>query len=224
MYTQELTLICSSYRQDRVVVHSGTKMKVLANLLRYSLPWDRLPAEAGGCVELDFKKWLSERMMKESSGLVAGHVSSSTLFDDTLGGEDSAMMGLLPQLMHPDQKMKSNGGGDQFLVNLSSSLSTATTQKPPPVKASVAKGPKNIVVKSGRKSDPRMDRAVKLKLDNPSLPLLDALREGGFVFPACNDSTTPQYCVVDSDNVKITQRKNQLLRRVRTAKKKAGGG
>lgn len=25
--------------QDRVVVHQGTKMKVLANLLRYALPW-----------------------------------------------------------------------------------------------------------------------------------------------------------------------------------------
>jgi len=93
--------------------------------------------------------------------------------------------------------------------------------------------------------------------DDPSLPLLDALREGGFIFPAIDDSNTPQvsklcvliycllylgmnsnqistlvltqfiyamsqYAVVDSDNVKITQRKNQLLRRIRTAKKKAG--
>ena len=85
-------------------------------------------------------------------------------------------------------------------------------------KTSVARGPK-VIVKSGRKSDPRMDRAVEAKLADPSLPLLDALREGGFVFPSLDDSATPQYTVVDSDNVKITQRKNQLLRRVRTAKK-----
>ena len=28
--------------------------------------------------------------------------------------------------------------------------------------------------------------------DDPSLPLLDALREGGFIFPAIDDSNTPQ--------------------------------
>lgn len=52
------------------------------------------------------------------------------------------------------------------------------------------------------------------------MSLLDALRAGGFDIPTANDnSSTPQYLVVDGDNVKITQRKNQLLRRLRTAKK-----
>lgn len=82
-----------------------------------------------------------------------------------------------------------------------------------------AKGPKSII-KSGRKSDPRMDAAVEAKINDPDLSLVDALRHGGFVFPHIDDSNSPQYAVVDSDNVKITQRKNQLLRRLRSIKKK----
>ena len=65
-----------------------------------------------------------------------------------------------------------------------------------------------------------MDRAVQAKLDDPSISLLDALKVGGFQFPCLDDSSTPLYSVVDADNVKITQRKNQLLRRIRMAKKK----
>lgn len=32
--------------------------------------------------------------------------------------------------------------------------------------------------------------------DDPSLPLLDALREGGFIFPAIDDSNTPQVSIL----------------------------
>jgi hypothetical protein len=63
-----------------------------------------------------------------------------------------------------------------------------------------------------------MDRAMQAKLDDPTLPLLDALRLGGFVFPKLVGSI-PQSSFIDTDNIKITQRKNQLLRRLRSAKK-----
>ncbi|KAL7539603.1 hypothetical protein ACHAWF_006459 [Thalassiosira exigua] len=241
--------------QDRVVVHSGTKMKVLANLLRYCLPWDRIPSEIGGCVDLDFEKWLSDRMMKEDQALFqkpSGSSSSSVLGSapQQEGGAASASasgaIGLLSQTrMQPssvpdrttslDATDNTQNGPGSFLRNISQ-LSSAgqsdgtmsfaqgsneTAGGKSDGKESVAKGPK-FLVKSGRKSDPRMDRAVQAKLDDPSLSLLDALRQGGFEFPALGDPGTPQYAVVDSDNVKITQRKNQLLRRIRTARKKAG--
>lgn len=249
--------------QDRVVVHSGTKMKVLANLLRYCLPWDRIPSEIGGCVDLDFEKWLSSRMEKEDQSFFQkpSNLSSSNLENVLQQGGDAATasapgaMGLIPQMMQrnsiPDQttsgngdsnfqkgqQLQSNNQANQYIHNLSQSSNAAQSNSLIPQacatlpsgaandksdsKPSVAKGPK-IVVKSGRKSDPRMDNAVQAKLDDPSLSLLDALRAGGFVFPSLDDSATPQYTVVDSDNVKITQRKNQLLRRIRTVKKKAG--
>ncbi len=44
-----------------------------------------------------------------------------------------------------------------------------------------AAGPRGKGVGRGR-SDPRMDRALRLKLADPGLSLLDALKGGGFVF------------------------------------------
>ncbi|KAL9181444.1 hypothetical protein ACHAXT_010249 [Thalassiosira profunda] len=214
--------------QDRVVVHSGTKMKVLANLLRYLLPWDRIPSEVGGCIDLDFESWVSDRIAKEDQKPAAS--VSSSIFDAAAalqaGPAAPNAMELFSQMLQP------NGGSVPFVnpfefaqgsaaMMPSASYSGLDSKMADASKSKAAKGPK-LIVKSGRKSDPRMDRAVQLKLDDPSLSLLDALREGGFIFPALDDSTTPQYTVVDSDNVKITQRKNQLLRRIRAVKKKAG--
>lgn len=248
--------------QERVVVHSGTKMKVLANLLRYCLPWDRIPSEIGGCIDLDFEKWLSERMAKEdqlsfqkpsanfsSSVLGAVHqqggisqaIQLNSVPDQTKSGDGTNNVATQSGQQQQGNNQSAFGSNvNQFLLNLSQSSNTAqatngampfeqgsaagldgTANTNSDAKASVAKGPK-VIVKSGRKSDPRMDYAVQAKLDDPSLPLLDALRQGGFIFPALDDASTPQYTVVDSDNVKITQRKNQLLRRIRTAKKKVG--
>jgi len=213
--------------QERVVVHSGTKMKVLANLLRYCLPWDRIPSEIGGCIDLDFEKWLSERMTKEDQ----------ESFPKKLGlpvpGMGSALKLGCPPGSDPDQATSGvgqNGNnvrpfvlgqGSNGFAQGGTAGSTGATNAGAGAKTPAAKGPK-VIIKSGRKSDPRMDRAVQAKLDDPALPLLEALRKGGFIFPSLDDSTTPQYTVVDSDNVKITQRKNQLLRRIRTAKKKVG--
>lgn len=239
--------------QDRVVVHSGTKMKVLANLLRYCLPWDRIPSEIGGCIDLDFEKWLTERMVKEDQASCQKPSASmpSSVLGPVLGGDASATtapgaLGVQTMSSVPDQMLSADGSDaiesgqkqqclgnnvNKFLMNLSQSSHTAKAGNGAApfaagnsdTKPAVAKGP-SLIVKSGRKSDPRMDQAVQAKLDDPSLTLLDALRRGGFIFPNFDDNSTPQYTVVDSDNVKITQRKNQLLRRIRSAKKKAGLG
>ena len=228
--------------QDRVVVHSGTKMKVLANLLRYCLPWDRIPSEIGGCIDLDFKKWLVERMEKEdlaSCQKPPAHPSSSSVFSGSalIQERDTLTVASTPQLMiQPnsvadqatrDQAVADQATSDQDISDdvesgekLLKSLKQRGNNCNPEGKASVAKGP-NAIIKTGRKSDPRMDRAVQAKLDDPALPLLDALRLGGFIFPKL-DGSSPQYSFQDTDNIKITQRKNQLLRRLRSAKKHGG--
>ena len=158
---------------------------------------------------MDFEQWLSERMQKEVSGgkgsqKPAANSTSSASSIATLqaGGPDVSAnsMGLRSMLMNPDQTQSLGSDSMQngqvglanvnpFMVNLSSSSTNASAGSDD--KSSVVKGPK-LVVKSGRKSDPRMDRAVQLKLDDPSLPLLDALRQGGFVFPNLSDTGTPQ--------------------------------
>ncbi len=73
----------------------------------------------------------------------------------------------------------------------------------------------------GRRGDPRMNRAVKARLENPNLSLLEALILGGFQFPDGTDADgKSDRNICDADNVLLCQRKNQLSRRLRLAKKR----
>jgi len=67
--------------------------------------------------------------------------------------------------------------------------------------------------KTGRKGDPRMHRAVAARLANPKISLFEALRIGGFDYVNDNDANA-----VDSEQITLGQRKNQLSRRVRLAR------
>jgi len=66
-----------------------------------------------------------------------------------------------------------------------------------------------------------MDRAAEAKWRDPSLSAEEALRIGGYVFPPSlagadgKKGAAARKEVVDSDNVSIAQRKNNLLRRLR---------
>lgn len=59
-----------------------------------------------------------------------------------------------------------------------------------------------------------MNRAVAAKLQNPDMSLYDALVIGGFNYPRNVDAAT-----MDNDRVTLGQRKNQLNRRLRMARK-----
>uniref|UniRef100_A0A7S4K3P1 Uncharacterized protein n=2 Tax=Odontella aurita TaxID=265563 RepID=A0A7S4K3P1_9STRA len=72
----------------------------------------------------------------------------------------------------------------------------------------------------GRRGDPRMHRAVAIRLAHPCRPLLDALMEGGFTFPKLNRPGANDRNMYDEDGVLLFQRKNQLNRRIRQAKKR----
>ena len=68
--------------------------------------------------------------------------------------------------------------------------------------------------KTGRKGDPRMHRAVAARLNDPNMTLFEALKAGGFDYP---DDNNPSY--VDSEKITLAQRKNQLSRRLRIARR-----
>merc|ERR1712194_146719 len=72
--------------------------------------------------------------------------------------------------------------------------------------------------KRGRRSDPRMNRAVAARLANPTMSLLDALKVGGFDFPELEPNRAGNPSTKDADNVQLAQRKNQLSRRLRQAR------
>lgn len=90
------------------------------------------------------------------------------------------------------------------------------------------KRPNIVIHHHGRVGDPRMNLAVQTKLGSPDMTLIAALRAGGFVFPDLNEAGTKSNikgmkvsACQDLDGVSLYQRRNQLLRRVRIAKKKA---
>ncbi len=85
---------------------------------------------------------------------------------------------------------------------------------------------RRVAVRDGRGgrrwSDPRMDRAVEARWRDPSLSAEEALRIGGYVFSPSSSGDADgkgggavRREVVDSDNISIAQRKNNLLRRLR---------
>ena len=85
-------------------------------------------------------------------------------------------------------------------------------------KKNVAKGIKRY---SGAAGDPRMNLAVQVKLENPDLPTLAALTKGGYVFDDfANAPGLNRDQIKDTDNITLYQRRNQLMRRLRTARMK----
>ena len=85
-------------------------------------------------------------------------------------------------------------------------------------KKNVAKGIKRY---SGAAGDPRMNLAVQAKLENPDLPTLAALTKGGYVFDDfANAPGLKRDQIRDTDNITLYQRRNQLMRRLRTARMK----
>mmetsp|Transcript_7445 Transcript_7445/g.17852 ORF Transcript_7445/g.17852 Transcript_7445/m.17852 type:complete len:641 (-) Transcript_7445:150-2072(-) len=91
-------------------------------------------------------------------------------------------------------------------------LQSPTHCASPAAVAAVAAANSNQLV--GRRGDIRMHKAVAARLADPSISLFDALTIGGFDYPS-DDSAT----ALDDDNVTLGQRKNQLSRRIRLAKK-----
>lgn len=65
-----------------------------------------------------------------------------------------------------------------------------------------------------------MHRAVAARTSQPHMTLIDALLHGGFVFPGLSEPGASDRTVRDLDGVLLYQRKNQLNRRLRLAKKK----
>lgn len=79
--------------------------------------------------------------------------------------------------------------------------------------------PKSGKKKVGRRADPRMNRAVRIKLRNPEISPFAALVQGGYDYPTPAKGSSAHE-IFDSDNVSLHQRKNQLCRRVRQLREK----
>mmetsp|Transcript_2886 Transcript_2886/g.4191 ORF Transcript_2886/g.4191 Transcript_2886/m.4191 type:complete len:498 (-) Transcript_2886:956-2449(-) len=75
----------------------------------------------------------------------------------------------------------------------------------------------------GRRGDPRMHKAVAARLISPELTAFQALVIGGFRFPECPDEESTKFVqgsIYDTDKVLLSQRKNQLCRRLRQIRRR----
>ncbi|KAL7529666.1 hypothetical protein ACHAWF_003075 [Thalassiosira exigua] len=75
--------------------------------------------------------------------------------------------------------------------------------------------------KRGPRGDPRMARAILAREQNPAIPLLDALKLGGFVFSQSAPGVKAGD-VRDCDGVSLYQRRNHLMRRLRQRRESKG--
>ena len=108
---------------------------------------------------------------------------------------------------------------DTTEVNSSKKSSVSASSKP--AAGTKVEGAKfKIKTHPGRTGDKRMNSAVDAKRLNPNMTHLDAILAGGFVFPNMYAPGVKLGDAKDLDGVSVNQRKNQLMRRLRTEKKK----
>lgn len=118
-----------------------------------------------------------------------------------------------PPAAETDLRRGDIGGGFEGMLPPSSPISKVAVK--PPRTSTV---PTHTA--KGKRGDPRMHKAVALRMANPRLTLLDALVQGGFVFPSVGQPGGSDRTIRDEDGVLLYQRKNQLNRRLRLARNK----
>ena len=201
------------YLRLRLKLHYGrTDAEVLASLEKYSLSRKCIPTSLGGEVQVDVKRWLADReevekMQEKQKDHQQEHQQRGNGFSPS-----PSVLNQRAKRRRSDQ-FDCKEDDDQSLPWPSGVVSTSISILPAPeLSISSEKGRK----KPGRKSDPRMDIAVEARLNNGGTSLLEALIVGGFRFKECK--ITKEMIDVES-NVSLNQRKNNLSRRVRKAKR-----
>jgi len=129
-------------------------------------------------------------------GTDVSHLEATTNIDSILG------IPSIQQTTQSQKKRSSYGNSSDVGSKKTSDKGTTVEDK---------KGRK----KAGRGGDERMNLAFQLKKQNPDMSLLDALEAGGFIFPNLHADGVKTSQVKDTDDILLSQRKNQLNRRLR---------
>lgn len=201
----------------RLKLHYGSTDQVLVSLASYCLPRDRVPSELGGSLVLDMNQWIQNRLElenareSESNSMALAAASSSVGAVITTAAEpvNNASATLAAKTLRSDEDAHHNSSASDAAA--SASAAAPITKK----KESERKG-RGEGGGRGIQSDPRMTKAIELKEADSAMSLYDALVAGGFVFR--QNSITND--MIDADGIMLTQRKNNLCRRIRLRKKK----
>ena len=187
--------VLSRNQRDTFILHNGQPYAVLQSLSANGIPKECLPSELGGLVTVSPEIFIRERMAIEGVE-DGGFKSEESNIQCSMSVENEE-----PKVEAVPQPSKQN------------------KRKSPATKKKKQIPTKQASAHPGRHGDPRMNAAVQAKLENPDLPLLDALATGGFVFKDINKPGVKSSEAKDAAGVSVYQRRNQLLRRLRKLRK-----
>ena len=241
-------LLPKEYRL-RIKVHSGSTNEVLTSLSGYCLPPDRVPTDMGGLLAVDSPAWMVKRLaletVRQNPSMASSALASLSLPAPVSTATSSLVAAAAAHLQQ--QRGGTLGLPINNVAPLSGNGAGAVGAVAPQVPANVGDGnappagsngnghfsdltdrqlydrivQQRQTNSTGRRADPRMNRALVLSLEDPNLPRLDALVAGGFQFGASHtevEMVSPTV-IKDGENISLRQRRDQLSRRLREVRK-----
>mmetsp|Transcript_6046 Transcript_6046/g.12655 ORF Transcript_6046/g.12655 Transcript_6046/m.12655 type:complete len:661 (-) Transcript_6046:84-2066(-) len=222
-------------RNRCVTHHSGSSRNTAESLRTYALPPERLPSVfPDGKVVVDIQAWINERYVKEGSDLAAPELElrmepSSKRIRTTSSPHAGASR---VSSTHTSASSRAGPAGNISATSACSSERCEAIESKCPSSSLAPAGfemrKEEAILfnkKTGRKADPRMNRAVVLKLRDPELDTFEALIASGFNYPPVEERKSihkKEKDVVDEKGVSLRQRKNQLNRRLKQLRDKYG--
>jgi len=193
----------------RLKLHYGSTDQVLVSLACYCLPRDRVPSELGGGLVLDMNQWTHNRLemenARESKSNSMSPAAASSSVGAAISSAPEAVNNVSASLAAKTLRTDEDAHHNSFASDAAASASAAFERK--------GRGEGGG---RGIQSDPRMTKAIILKEANAAMSLYDALVAGGFAF----SQNSKRNDMIDADGITLTQRKNNLCRRIRRRKKK----
>lgn len=223
----------------RFKIHRGSDEQIIMILNGFRLPKRCVPADLGGDLRVDTDAFLVERRLKERGIIITAAApfppSAGPMVVPAPAAASPAHVGHDMPIAHaqgnfavanmPNVKRirtDHNSTPDSVETNNTASTATSGTSGTSRTSASSSSSSSTATKPTGKRmtyADDRMKKAVELRLANPKMKLKDALEQGGFVFGVFDHAGEE---VDAGDGVRLTQRKNQLSRRLRLAKQNKG--
>ena len=236
----------------RFKIHRGTDEEIVMILDGFRLPKRCVPVDLGGDLQVDTNAFIVERLAKErgiinttaaaaaAAAAAACAPAAGPMVVPAPAAASPAHVGLVVGHDLPIAHAQGNfavanavpnakrirtdhsGTPDSVDTNITANTASTATSGTSGTSRTSASSSSTATKPTGKRmtyADDRMKKAVELRLANPKMKLKDALEQGGFVFGVLDDAGEE---VDAGDGVRLTQRKNQLSRRLRLAKQKKG--
>ena len=203
--------------RNRLLVHSGNTC--VESLAECRLPLECLPSELnlGGTVEVNSVKWIQERYAIEGFDTI----DASSDVGESMEKDDFVRMPKRSRTTSskvPSPSVSSSSAAqDCFEAKADRTHASSPSPKiDAPEAFTMTKEEEELTSNStGRKSDQRMAKAVVLCLRDPNLDKTDALIAAGFIYDLRGKEKINDLKLLDAEGVSLSQRKNELRRRLK---------